>query len=121
MTHKPTLPRRLLALALLAVLCVTMAFAQLDPGYYNLYQNDRLVGVIYVPARTAGQNIYSEHWILFAGYQYPSAANQAKLKIAANPDARIASEADFFKTAPWGPGYRYVHTSSYDTTTLPGR
>ena len=106
--------------ALIACLCATTAFAQLDPGSFPIYQNGAQVGVIYVPDRAANTSLYAEHWILFPNYVYPSATNGVRTEILP-AEQRYTSEADFFRSAPWGPGFRYVHVASTDTTILPGR
>ena len=99
----------------------TIAFGQLDPGEFHIYQNGSIVGQIHVPVRTAGQALYSEHWVLYSNYVYPNARNNVKTEIVADPTKSYANETEFFRSVPWGPGFRYEHAISADTTTLPGR
>jgi hypothetical protein len=47
------------------------AEAQIDPGNFDILQNGRKVGEIFVPARAAGQINYVEHWVLFSGLRLP--------------------------------------------------
>jgi hypothetical protein len=44
--------------------------AEIDPGYYILYQGNNRVGRAFVP-REGGE----EYWELFANYRYPSRLN----------------------------------------------
>jgi hypothetical protein len=115
--------KRLFALALLMV-CLggaSLVFGQVDPGWFQIFQNGVLVGEIYVPSRTADTPQYAEHWILYPNYVYPSPANGVKDEVVPFPRQVYTSEADFYRRAPFGPGYRYVRTACSDTTTLPGR
>ena len=105
---------------LIACLGATTVFAQLDPGSFPIYQNGAQVGVIYVPDRAANSSLYAEHWILFPNYVYPNATNGVRTEIV-SAERRYTSETDFFRSTPWGPGFRYVHVVSTDTTNLPGR
>ena len=109
-------------LVLLAMLGAwTMAFAQIDSGSFQIFQNGAIVGQIYVPARAAGTTLYAEHWVLYSNYVYPNARNNVKTEIVADPTKNYANETEFFRAVPWGPGFRYVHVTSNDTTTLPSR
>ena len=120
----PTMKRAAaLALILACLGALTMAFAQIQPDQYALYEDGVLAGEIYVPDRAPGQSLYAEHWILYPNYVYPSKANGIKLEIVPAPETatHYTSEADFFARAPFGPGYRYVHTACNDTARLPGR
>jgi hypothetical protein len=116
--------RRMFAVVclLLAGLCVaTPAFAQLDYDTYDIYQGGVLVGTIYVPQRAADQPIYSEYWILFANYVYPSEKNPVTTQTAPSTGYHYTSVEDFFAKAPWGKGYRYVDIVALDSSALPGR
>ena len=115
--------KKIFAVAALAA-CLggfTIASAQLDPGAHQIFQNGLQVGMIYVPNRDAGATLYAEDWILFPNYQYPNARNQVVTELVPDMRQSYTSEADFFRRAPWGTGFRYVHVASNDTTTLPGR
>ena len=103
---------------LLFALC-TGAFAQLDPGDYVIYQNGRIVGEIYVPARDAKATLYTEHWVLSPDYQYPNARNQVKMEITPAVGQMYSSERDFFNRVRFTPGSRYVQVISNDTAQLP--
>ena len=104
---------------LIASLGATTVFAQIDPGSFPIYQNRIQVGVIYVPDRAANTSLYAEHWILFPNYVYPNATNGVTTEIMP-AQQMYTSEADFFRRAPWGRGFRYVHVAATDTTILPG-
>jgi hypothetical protein len=95
-------------------------FAQLDPGDFDIIQNGKKVGEIFVPQREVGQINYIEHWVLFADYVYPDSDLSLNTKIKAGRQ-RYVSEADFFGRVPWGPRYRYVRIDATDTEVLPGR
>ena len=99
----------------------TIVSAQIDPFSYELVQNGVQVGIIYVPDRAPGTMLYAEHWILFPNYVYPGARNHIVTEIVPAERQFYTSEADFFRRAPWGTGFRYVHVASTDTTMLPGR
>lgn len=62
----------LLILGLLAAFWAPVGWAQVDPGMHTLHQNDRLVGLIFVPSRDTDACTYVEHWFLFDDYRYPS-------------------------------------------------
>jgi hypothetical protein len=64
---------------------------------------------------------YVEHWVLFAGYTYPSPLNGKAITVRPAAEQRAMSEAEFFAQVPWGPGFRYVRVDAADTTKLPGR
>jgi hypothetical protein len=96
------------------------ASAQLDPGNFDIVQNGKKVGEVFVPDRAVGQTAYVEHWVLFSDYVYPN--NDLPLKTIIKPGRqRYVSEEDFFARAPWGRGFRYVRMDVTDTDTLPGR
>ena len=99
----------------------TMVSAQIDPYFYELVQNGVPVGIIYVPDRAPGATLYAEHWILFPNYVYPGANHRVVTEIVPSDRQHYTSEADFFRRAPWGTGFRYVHVAANDTTMLPGR
>jgi hypothetical protein len=96
------------------------AQAQIDPGNFDILQNGRKVGEIFVPARAAGQINYVEHWVLFSDYVYPNSDLSLNTKIKASRQT-YTSEGDFFARVPWGPGFRYVRIDATDTDRLPGR
>jgi hypothetical protein len=115
--------RPLLRTSLAMIMALALAVpakAQLDPGDFDIFQNGRKVGEIFVPARSALQTSYVEHWVLFSDYVYPDRDLSLKTKIKAGRQ-RYASEEDFFARVPWGRGYRYVRIEATDTDTLPGR
>lgn len=94
--------------------------AQIDPGFFEVFQNGVKVGEICVPARDVEAVNYVEHWVLFNNYVYPGRDPElvTTIKVARRG---YANEADFFARAPWGPGFRYVRVDSTDTDRLPGR
>lgn len=96
------------------------AFAQLDPGNFNIIQNAKTVGEIFVPQRKTGQINYVEHWVLFPDYVYPASNRSLNTMIKASRQRHV-SEKDFFARVPWGMGYRYVRIDVTDTDILPGR
>jgi hypothetical protein len=106
--------------AIFAIALALPAQAQIDPGNFDIFQNGRKVGEIFVPARAAGQTNYVEHWVLFSDYVYPDSGLSLKTKIKASRRT-YTSEEDFFARVPWGPGFRYVRVDATDTDTLPGR
>ena len=103
-----------------AIALVLPTQAQIDPGNFDIFQNGRKVGEIFVPARAAGQTNYVEHWVLFSDYVYPDGDLSLNTKIKAGRKT-YTSEEDFFARVPWGRGYRYVRIDATDTDTLPGR
>ena len=117
----------------LAVLCVllaglsmvTPAFAQLDYDTYDIYQTQgevrTLAGTIYVPQRAPEQPVYSEYWVLFPKYVYPSEKNPVSTEIVPSSGYHYTSVEDFFAKVPWGEGYRFVNVIAIDGTVLPGR
>jgi hypothetical protein len=108
-------------LVVITVLTLTLpAFAQLDPGNFDIIQNRKKVGEIFVPQREVGQMNYVEHWVLFPGYVYPNSDLSLNTKIKAGRQ-RYVRETEFFACVPWGPGYRYVRIDATDTEILPGR
>jgi hypothetical protein len=94
--------------------------AQIDPGYFEVFQNGVKAGEICVPARDVETVNYVEHWVLFNNYVYPGRDPElvTTIKVARRG---YANEADFFARVPWGPGFRYVRVDSTDTDKLPGR
>jgi hypothetical protein len=96
------------------------AFAQLDPGNFDIIQNGKTVGEIFVPQRKPGQIKYVEHWVLFRDYVYPGSNRSLNTSIKASRQRHV-SETDFFTRVPWGPGYRYVRIDVTDTQILQGR
>jgi hypothetical protein len=118
---KTLLTKSIATLSLLLCLGSATLFGQIDPGVFQIFQNGALVGEIYVPARATDATEYAEHWILYPNYVYPSPANGIKNEIVPVLRQVYTSEADFYRRAPFGPGYRYVHTACSDTAMLPGR
>ncbi len=115
--------KKIFAVAALAA-CLgafSIVSAQIDPLTYELVQSGVPVGIIYVPDRAPGATLYAERWILFPNYVYPGANNHVVTEIVPAERQFYTSEADFFRRAPWGTGFRYVHVASTDTTMLPGR
>jgi hypothetical protein len=111
----------------LALVLVVLAFgfalpasAQLDPGNFEIRQNGRKVGEIFVPARAAEATSYVEHWVLFDGYVYPGEDSPATVRIK-DSARRYASEADFFARVRWEQGFRYVRIDVTESDRLPGR
>ena len=113
---------RLLAVfcAVCALMLALPASAQLDPGNFEIFQNGRIVGEIFVPARTSGQTKYVEHWVLFSEYKYPGGKLSAQIVIKSSPRSYPSLE-DFLARVPWGSGYRYVRIEATDTDKLPNR
>lgn len=109
------------ALTLLGLVAhTTRARAQIDPfrQSYGVYQRDQLVGEIFRedtdPVR------YTEHWVLYPTYVYPSATNGAQVVI--RPSGRVYENvADFEARVPWTRGTRYVETVCNESMTLPIR
>jgi len=79
------------------------AQAQIDPGNFDILQNGRKVGEIFVSARAAGQTNYVEHRVLFSDYVYPDSDLSLKTKIKASRRT-YTSEEDFFARVAWGAG-----------------
>jgi hypothetical protein len=114
--------RRLIIAAILAALALMVALptsAQLDPGNFEISQNGRTVGEIFVPTRALCTTGYIEHWVLSADYAYPRPDSAVMTQIRA-PRQRYASEDDFFARVPWGPGSRYVRIDVTESDRLPG-
>jgi hypothetical protein len=114
--------RRLILLTLFAALPLIVALptsAQLDPGNFEIRQNGRRVGEIFVPDRAPGSNTYVEHWVLSADYTYPSPKSAVRTRITASRQ-HYASEKDFFARVLWSPGSRYVRIDASESDRLPG-
>jgi hypothetical protein len=118
-----------LSLMAIAIVALTVAkasaiapCAQVDPGYFNIFQNGIRVGEIYVPERDPGASQYVEHWILYNSYVYPSRdLPELKTEIRVSQKSAYESEADFFARAPFGLGSRYVRVHCTEFDRLPGR
>jgi hypothetical protein len=110
--------------AVLCAVCALMlalpAGAQLDPGNFEIFQNGRKVGEIFVPERTKGQTSYVEHWVLSSDYIYPGGKLSAQILIKRSQRS-YASVDDFFARVSWGSGYRYVKIEATDADKLPNR
>ena len=97
---------------------------QLDPGYHDVYQRDglqnemKLVAQIFAPERTADETTYVEHWVLFADYVYPNRSLSLVTEIRPSRD-RYASLEDFLARVPWGPGFRYIRATAFESDSLP--
>lgn len=111
---------RMLLSTIFALALALPAQAQIDPGNFDIFQNGKKVGEIYVPPRAAGQTNYVEHWVLFSDYVYPDSDLSLNTKIKASRRA-YSNEEDFFARVPWEPGFRYVRIQATDTDRLPGR
>lgn len=115
--------QRLVGGILLTVLFSGVAFAQLDPSFkIHLYENGSLVGEVFVPDREKGQLAYTEHWVLYKHYQYPGPRFVGELLVAPIPSMRpYASDADFFRNAPFPEGSKYIEVKAVESDFLPGR
>jgi len=101
-----------------SVLIARPAHAQIDPGYFWLYQGGQLVGHVYVPGRPPGTTIYLEHWVLTDRYAYPNPTCQCATTLVP-ATTKFANEEEFFAKVPWGPGYRYVLIDAKEASQLP--
>ncbi len=111
----------LVVAALLAsLLSLSRSYAQIDPGEYSygVYQNSVLVGEIF--REDIDTNSYTEHWVLYPAYVYPSARNNVVTTLKPGQTLYHSLE-DFFGHVPFARGSRYVSTKCSDGTTLPGR
>lgn len=63
---------------------------------------------------------YTEHWVLYPGYVYPSAQNGVHVEIVPGLHA-YSSERDFLSRVSFPTGSRYVKAACADGTRLPGR
>jgi hypothetical protein len=108
------------ALSLLGVAGLTRrAHAQLDPGMnvaYAVYQNGVMVGEIF--REDNDPRSYTEHWVLYPGYVYPSGANGVVTSIRAS-DRLYNNLEDFFARVPWSRGSRHVEAACADGMALP--
>ena len=97
------------------------------PATFEIVQDGTVVGADFVAVwHAAGGDLpakarYVEHWVLDAGYAYPSPANGKAVTVRPAPHQRYSSEADFFARVPWGAGCRYVRVDCTDGTRRPGR
>jgi hypothetical protein len=92
--------------------------AQVTPEIktFAVYEEGVLVGEIFRIDQDPSQ--YSEHWVLYPNYVYPSEKNGLSLEI--RPGFReYRSTDDFFRRVPWGEGSRYVKTDCFDGNQLP--
>ncbi len=95
--------------------------AQITPDVkssFGVYERGVLVGEIYRADLDVER--YTEHWVLYPGYVYPSAANGVTVEIRGGL-TEYRDLGDFFRRVPFGTGSRYVRTDCIDGTTLPGR
>ena len=115
--------RAIVVAALLLTVSSGIARAQLDPGIkYHLYENGVFVGEIYVPEREPQSPSYTEHWVLYPNYQYPGPRFIGPLLVAPMPSMRpYESDAEFFRTAPFPAGSKYVEVQAVESDFLPGR
>jgi hypothetical protein len=94
--------------------CASALTAQ---GHYPLHEifhaDGTKVGEIYV-ARKPGAATYVEHWVMYAGYEYPDRIRPAAVQ-------RYRGEQDFLDHVPFGPGYRYVRWDVREQGGIPGR
>ena len=109
-----------LGLVAAGVLHALPGHAQTPPFKESLgvYENDVLVGEVYRIDPDPGQ--YSEHWVLYPGYVYPSPINGVTVVLRPG-HATYENLDDFFKRLPWTAGSGYVKTVCADGTVLPGR
>ena len=97
---------------------------QVDPGIHDVYQRvefrseRKFVAQIYVPERMADETTYVEHWVLFADYVYPNNSLSLVTEIVPSRD-RYASLEDFLARVPWGPGFRYIRATAFESSSLP--
>src|SRR5262245_50906860 len=98
------------ALMLLSIVPLPRASAQVPPDVKSLgiYQHGVLVGEIY--RSDTDPNNYSEHWVLYPGYVYPSERNGIETSIRPGR-AEYRDLRDFLARVPFGTGARYVVTS----------
>lgn len=112
----------LLAVALCCLMLATapVARAQIDGGArsYGLYENGVLVGELY--REDTDPSRYTEHWVLYPGYVYPSERNGLALLIRPSL-TYYRSLTDFYARVPFPAGSRYIMSSNVDGTALPGR
>ena len=116
--------RTLIAGAVVMVLTVAgTALAQLDPGIkFHLFENGIPVGEVYVPERAPSATSYVEHWVLYPGYRYPGPNFVGELLVAPIPSVRpYASDAEFFRRAPFPEGSTYIEVRADEYDVLPGR
>ncbi len=95
------------------------AHAQLDPGMtiaYGVYQDGRLVGEIY--REDGDPRHYTEHWVLYPTYVYPSGANRVVTDVRAS-GRTYRDLDDFFARVPWSRGSRHVEAACDDGAALP--
>ena len=117
---KVALPALVFAI-LLGTVKPPAAKAQIGPDVkVYLYENGVRVGEIYVPDRAADQSQYLEHWVLYPNYMYPGPKFIGALEIVPSPtEPPYASEQDFFRRVPFGPGYKYIRVTAQESTSLP--
>lgn len=61
--------------------------AQFDPGEYNIIQDGRLVGTLFVPERSPAECVYWEHWFVFDTYRYPGSEDGLETIFEATDEA----------------------------------
>jgi hypothetical protein len=114
--------RFLMALGLVALFS-GVGWAQIDPSTkHRLYENGTLVGEVFVTPRAPTDRRYTEHWILYPNYQYPGPRFVGELQVTPIPSvAPYADEEEFFRTAPFPDGSKYVLVQVEEFDRLPGR
>ncbi|MDB4929314.1 MAG: hypothetical protein JWM10_1798 [Myxococcaceae bacterium] len=99
------------------------ARAQIDPGLrsFGVYESrpglaPTLLGELF--REGADPAHYVEHWVLYPGYENPSATNGVVVTL--RPGQRAYRDAaDFLARVPFGRGSRYVHTDCLDSAERP--
>lgn len=115
--------KSLLCALLLSVVCGSAGYAQLDPTIRILiFQNGRVHGEVFVPERAPEELAYLEHWVIYPDFQYPGPGFIGALMLTPVPSMRpYADTQEFFRTAPFPAGSKYIQVESVESDTLPGR
>lgn len=116
------LKRRFLLIPCVLLVCVVLmqifsapASAQMERGIMGIFQNGKEVGRIYVPARSAKADRYSEYWFLYPDYVYPSQSLPGLETVIIPLPEKAASLAEFRKTRKFAPGTRSVKVLSQES------
>lgn len=93
------------------------AQAQLDPGNFEIRQEGRTVGEIFVPERRIHAPNYEEHWVLFDGYRYPAPGVQVVTEIVPT-EISDRNAAAFLRRMEHREGATYVHIAAREVELI---
>lgn len=111
---------RTIAGALAVVAMATALFGQIpvDTGIVLVEASQR-VGTVYRGPGPEDAPVYTEHWILYPAYVYPSPKTLTTLTLKTQAATEFKDEQDFFRRAEFPAGSRYVRVTAEEFDALP--